>query len=164
MRHARQTVVVAVLAVAATVLGSASADAQPGGPGAPRGFRDVGGPGMLLPVVLRAANLTPDQDAQVRQILAAHRPAFRSLREQLRAVQEAMADKLFGPGGVQTADFAPLLQQSAQLREQLVQEGLKVALEVRAVLTPDQLAKASQVKDRLKALRAEERLLFEETK
>ena len=59
-------------------------------------------------------------------------------------------------------DLTGQVQRAAQLREQLMQEGLKVALEVRALLTPDQLAKAAQLKDRVRALRAEMRSLFAE--
>ena len=48
----------------------------------------------------------------------------------------------------------------AQLREQLAQEGLKVGIEVRDVLTPEQLTKAAEIKDRIRALRTEMRGLF----
>ena len=36
-------------------------------------------------------------------------------------------------------------------------------VEIRALLTPDQLAKAQKLKDRVRELRAEMRALFEET-
>jgi Spy/CpxP family protein refolding chaperone len=52
------------------------------------------------------------------------------------------------------------MQRMAQLREQLAQEGLKVALEVRAVLTPEQLIKAGEIKDRMRALHSEMRGLL----
>jgi Spy/CpxP family protein refolding chaperone len=112
-------------------------------------------------MVLRGANLTPEQESQVREILKAHRPASRAYWEQLRATQEEIADKLFAPGAVQTEDLAPQLQRIAQVRQQMLQESLKVSLEVRALLTPEQLAKASQLKDGLRALRKEERKLLE---
>lgn len=123
----------------------------------------MGGPGlgMMLPMVLRGANLTPEQESQVREILKAHRPESRAYWEQLRATQEEIADKLFAPGTVQTEDLAPQLQRIAQVRQQMLQESLKVSLEVRALLTPEQLAKALQLKDGLRALRKEERKLLE---
>jgi hypothetical protein len=43
-----------------------------------------------------------------------------------------------------------------------MQEGLKVALEVRGLLTPAQLAKAAEIKDRMRALRTEMQGLFRE--
>src|SRR3972149_1344265 len=43
-------------------------------------------------------------------------------------------------------DVAPLVQQVGQLRGLLTQEALQVALEIRAVLTPEQLARAEQMR------------------
>jgi hypothetical protein len=75
-----------------------------------------------------------------------------------------MADKLFAPGDVRAEDLTSQIQRVAQLREQLMQEGLKVALEVRAVLTPQQLAKATELKERMRALHTEMRELLQEKK
>jgi Spy/CpxP family protein refolding chaperone len=71
-----------------------------------------------------------------------------------------MADKLFAPGNVQAEDFTAQTQRLAQLRDQLMQEGLKVAIEVRELLTPEQLTQAAEIKDRMRALRTEMRGLF----
>jgi Spy/CpxP family protein refolding chaperone len=54
------------------------------------------------------------------------------------------------------------MQQMAQLRQQLMQAGLKVALEMRGVLTPQQLAKAAEIKDRMRVLHTEMRELFKD--
>lgn len=43
-----------------------------------------------------------------------------------------------------------------------MEQGLKTALAVRAVLTPEQLAKVNQLKDQLRKLRTEMRSLLEE--
>src|SRR3990172_4509968 len=53
-----------------------------------------------------------------------------------------------------------LVQQIGQLRVQLTQEALQVALEIRAVLTPEQLARAEQIRHKLKDLRSEMRSLL----
>ena len=121
-----------------------------------------GGEGFRLPLILRGAHLTPDQQTRVREILAAHRTTMRTLTEQLRQAQDAMTDKLFAPGPVQVADLQPWVQKVAQLRTQLLQESSQIALEVRALLTPEQLAQAAQVKDRLRTLSAEMRQLVGE--
>ena len=152
-------VLVAVVILSAAWATPSAAQPPRGGPMRPGGWMD--GLGMTLPAILRGVNLTSDQEAQVRQILASHRPTFQALWQQLRTAQESMADRLFGAAAVQSTDFAPSLQQVAQVREQLAQESLKVALEIRAVLTADQLTRAAQIKDRLRALRSEERALFE---
>ena len=47
-----------------------------------------------------------------------------------------------------------------KLRERLADEGLKVALEVRAVLTPEQLTKAADIRRQMEALHAQMRSLL----
>ena len=120
------------------------------------------GAGMLLPMILRGVDLTPEQEVRVREIMKTHRATFRPLFGELKKAHEAMAEKLFAPGEVRAEDLSAQLQRIAQLREQLMQEGLKVALEVRGVLTPEQLAKAGELKDRLEALHSEMRSLFKD--
>jgi Spy/CpxP family protein refolding chaperone len=118
--------------------------------------------GMMLPLVLKGIDLTDAQEKQVRQIMAAHRRTFRTLFNELQVAHKDVADRLFAPGEVQAEDLTGQMQRVAQLREQLMQEGLKVALEVRQVLTPEQLAKAAELKDRMRALHAEMRGLFKD--
>ena len=147
--------------VFAVSLWTAVASGQPaGGMGAyGPGWRH-GESGMMVPLLIRGVGLTDAQQAQVRQIVAAHRPQFRALLSQLRAAQEQLAEKLYTPGPVTVDDLASLRQQISQLREQLSQEGLQVALYVRGVLTPEQLAKAAQIRKRMNELRAEMRGLL----
>ena len=128
-----------------------------GGPERAMGDR----PGIMLPMMLRALNLTAEQRAQVQKIMATHRPTFQKLLSQLRAVQKEMADRLFVAGEVKEGDLASQAQRIAQLRNQLAQEGLNTVLEIRRVLTPEQLAKAAQLRKRMEALRDEMRSLFE---
>ncbi len=125
-----------------------------------RGGMAADGSGIALPLLLRGANLTADQKSQVQQIMATHRGAFRDLFSQLRAAQDQMANKLFSTGRLQEADLAPQVQQIAQLRNQLAEEGLKVVLEIRGVLTPEQLAKASQLKSQMQSLHSQMRGLW----
>jgi Spy/CpxP family protein refolding chaperone len=120
------------------------------------------GPGMLLPLMLKGVELTPKQDNRVHEIMVAHRATFRTLFNQLRAANEELADKLFAAGEVQPEDLTPQIEQITRLRQQLLQEGLKIALEVRGVLTPEQRAKAAQLKERVRALRVDLRNLLTE--
>jgi Spy/CpxP family protein refolding chaperone len=120
------------------------------------------GPGMLLPLMLKGVELTPKQDNRVHEIMVAHRATFRTLFNQLRAANEELADKLFAAGEVQPEDLTPQIEQITRLRQQLLQEGLKIALEVRGVLTPEQRAKAAQLKERVRALRVDLRHLLTE--
>jgi len=117
--------------------------------------------GMALPLLIRAAKLTPEQDGKVRAILTNHRTVTRNTVEQLRRAQDELADKLLGPAPVQIADLQPLLKQIAALREQLLQDSAQIALEVRSVLTPEQLARASQVKARMQQLQSEMQQMYD---
>ena len=117
-------------------------------------------PAMMLRMVLKQAGLTPDQQNQVRQIMEAEHQSLRALFTQLQAANNQLADKLFAPGSVQAADLTPQVQQVMQLRRQLMEQGVKTALAIRAVLTPEQLAKVAQTKDRVEKLQAEMRSLL----
>lgn len=122
----------------------------------------AGGGRLMLPVLVKGVGLTDAQQGQVKQIVGAHQPQFRALVSQLRALQEQLADKLQSSDSLTAEGLAPLTQQMGQVREQLTREGLQVALEIRAVLTPEQLAKAGQIRRRLNALRGEMRSLLGE--
>jgi Spy/CpxP family protein refolding chaperone len=115
---------------------------------------------MLLPLVLKGIDLSEAQEKRVQEIIAAHRAKFRSLFSGLQATHKDLADQLFALGDVKPEAFVVPMQRMAQLREQLAQEGLQVALEVRAVLTPEQLIKAGEIKDRMRALHSEMRGLW----
>jgi Spy/CpxP family protein refolding chaperone len=114
---------------------------------------------MLLRLLYKVG-LTDAQKSQVKDILTAHRPTLKSLRSQLQANREAIADKLLGPGVLQEADLQPFAQEANGLRDQLAQEWFKVMIEVRGILTPEQLAQAAQLKDQLRTLRNEKRALL----
>jgi Spy/CpxP family protein refolding chaperone len=119
------------------------------------------GDGGVLVFLLRAASLSTEQQARVRDIMRAHRARSEATIMQLRTAQEELTDRLLGPGSVQMQDLEPLRQRTAQLWERLAEDRLVMALEVRGVLTPEQVAKVAQLKDRYRALRAEMRELLE---
>ena len=132
------------------------------GPPGPGGMMMGDGPGMMFPLMLKKLDLTADQDTQVQNIMAAHREIFKALFTKLEAAHNEMANKFFTPGALGAADLTSQTQVVSQIREQLMNEGLKVALEVREVLTPEQLAKAAQLKAQMQALHAQMRNFFEE--
>lgn len=151
-------------ALAALVLAAGPAvpvSAQtPGAPGHDPGMRGgMGRPDGDLWLMIRAANLTTEQQAKVRAILSAHRATARPVIEQLRQAQQELGARLLAPGPVQTSDIQPMLLRISQLRDQLAVDSAQAALEVRAVLTPEQLARAAQTKERLKQLHEEMRQL-----
>ena len=132
-----------------------------GGPfgGGPMGDGD---PGMLFPMVLRSLDLNADQQQKVHDIMQAHRARFRDLFGQLRNAQRDMGDKLFAPGQVQASDLTPAIQNITKLRQEVMQEGAQVAIEVRNVLNKDQLAKAADLRKRMDSLREQMKQLLGE--
>ncbi|MGD0946003.1 MAG: periplasmic heavy metal sensor [Candidatus Binatia bacterium] len=147
--------VILLAGLAFASLGAAPLQGQAGeGPGMGR-MMHGDSPAMMLHMVLKQAGLTPDQQNRVRQIMEAEHQSLRTLFTQLQAANNQLADKLFAPGSVQAADLTPQVQQIMRLRQQLMEQGVKTALAIRAVLTPQQLAKVAQTKDRIEKLQAE---------
>ncbi len=127
-----------------------------------RGHHMMGdGPGMMLPLVLEKLNLTDEQKTQVQGIMEAHGQTIQALFQQLNTVHQGMADKFYASGDLTTADFTSQTQQESQLRDQITNEGLKAALEVRGVLNSDQLTQAAQIKDQMQTLRAQMHSFFQ---
>src|ERR1035437_8557295 len=137
----RRMLVAAVMVLAGICAAGAWAD--PIGPegmmGHGRMFGDRGA--MVLPLLLKRANLTPEQSQQVQKIMQADRETLRNLFKQLEEANNQLANKLVAPGQGAMGDLTPPAQRISQLRQQLMEQGLKTALAVRAVLTADQLAK-----------------------
>ena len=124
----------------------------------------MGGGSPLLPLMLRSANLTPDQDAKVKELVAARRASARSLMQQLRQAEDDLAEKLLAPGSVHLVDVQPQLQQIGHLREQMLRDSTQAALDIRALLTPEQLGRAAQANTRMRQLQREMRQLWQEGK
>ena len=156
--RSRWTVVLGGILAAGLCAGPAFA--QQGGGFGWQGRGYGSGFSMSLPLVVKGVGLTEAQQVQVKQIVGAHQAQFRALLAQLRSAHEQLGEKLYAPGPLQAGDVAPLVQQVGQLRGLLTQEALQVALEVRAVLTPEQLARAEQIRHKLKDLRSEMRSLL----
>jgi Spy/CpxP family protein refolding chaperone len=78
----------------------------------------------------------------------------------LHAAHEALADTLLSAGTVTDADIAPEVAKIAALHQQLLEHGTKVMLQIRAIATPDQLAKAADTKAKLDQLHDQIRTLL----
>jgi Spy/CpxP family protein refolding chaperone len=160
MRNISITRALAAALLVASTATAALAQSPPPGPFG--GVREpMGRADGELWLMIRAANLTPEQQAKVRGIMSMHRTTTRPLVQQLRQAQQELGTKLLAPGPLQPADLQPQLGRISQLRDQLAQDGAQAALEVRAVLTPEQLARAAQTKERLSQLREEMRQLVQ---
>jgi len=113
-----------------------------------------------LPLLIHSAGLSDSQQAQVRQIIGNHRTQLRALREQLRAAETQLGDKLVAMTPVTGPDLAPLTQQVNQARSNLAHEWTQVVMEIRGILRPEQLAKAAQNRQKLNQLREEMRTVL----
>ena len=98
---------------------------------------------LWLPLLLRTVKLTLEQDTKIRGILSAHQTGTAPLGAQPQQAEDELAARLFGVDPVQ-----------------LARDDVQTALEIRAVLTPDQVKQAGQVRDRLKQLYEEAQRLL----
>ena len=133
----------------------------PGFCGRRPGMAMAEGPGML-PLPLLLSVMTPEQRAQLGDVMKAEKPAMRSLFEKMRTAHEELADRVFAPGKLTAADLEPQVKKMAALREELVQQALATTLKVRDLLTAEQLAEAAKKKNRLRELGQEMRSLLPE--
>jgi periplasmic protein CpxP/Spy len=112
--------------------------------------------------MLHALDLSADQKQKVRDILTAHRPTLAQLRANEKTATQALAAKLLGTGTVTQPDLDALVQQESQARTALMRERLAAALEVRNVLTPQQIQKAATIRAGMQGLHAQMRQLLGE--
>ncbi len=105
--------------------------------------------------LLRAANLSSDQQGQVQTLMKASWTQNQQLHTQMRALHQQIVDKLASTGSVSAADIAPLQQQLAQLRAQIDQQNIQTAIRIRGVLSASQLGQVSAANDQIKSLHAQ---------
>jgi Spy/CpxP family protein refolding chaperone len=140
------------IAIALMVLmfSAAPASAQPVG---------IGGPGDPMPMPLmmltRQANLTSDQQAKVHNIMRSNFSQAQPLLKQLRGVHDQIADKLMSTGTVSPSDLAPLQAQETQIQQQLDSQMMSTALQIRGLLSKEQLTRIANLHNQLKSLRAQ---------
>jgi len=130
----------------------------PGGPGGPGGFfgRGPGGPGGFGGVMglLRQLDLSDEQRAQVRQVMESHSDALKALGDRLQAAHRAENDAVTAAQfdeqlvRAKAADLAAVMADASVLHA-------RIHGEVFAVLTPEQQAKAAELKAQFQA-RAEQ--------
>jgi Spy/CpxP family protein refolding chaperone len=112
----------------------------------------MGGDDSHFMMLLRSANLTPQQHAQVRQILKNEKQQMRTVHAGFHALHEQIAAKLLAPGNVTPADLAPLEQKAAKYQQQISRDMIETAIAIRNVLTPEQIARVAQVHQQLQSL------------
>lgn len=118
----------------------------------------IGGPPPVPPplmMALRAANPTDDQKKQIHDILESARTSTASQMQQMHSIRDQIADKLLSSGTVSATDLTPLLAQQATFQQQLDNQMIATAIQIRGVLTADQLSKVSAAHDKLKQIHSQ---------
>ncbi len=140
--------------------------AGPGGPGDHFFISTAGGPPpMIIPPLmmgLRAAHLTDAQRKQIGQIMQSNAAHTAPLVGQLHSVHEQIADRLLAKGSVSATDLAPLETQAAQIDAQIQQQALNASIQIRAILTPEQLERMANFHRKMAALQAQMKTLMSE--
>ncbi len=103
------------------------------------------GPGMLIPVIVKTAELTEEQDAAVTQLMEKENPPMRELLNALQTASVELAEKTFEAKSPRPTDTAPLLRRISEIRGQLMQREMATLLRIRALLKPEQLANIEKV-------------------
>ncbi|HTT96851.1 MAG TPA: Spy/CpxP family protein refolding chaperone [Rhizomicrobium sp.] len=120
----------------------------PGGPGGPGGMHD----GSRFLMLLKSANLTAAQEAQVHLIMSNNRAQMQAMRQQLMTLHEKISDKLLGTGSVTAADLKPLVDKASHLEAALNENMTETAISIRNVLTPAQVSKLAETHAKLESI------------
>lgn len=147
--------IAAAVGLAATIAVSSAAFAQmepPVPPGPP-------GPPPPIGAMLQGVSLTSEQQSAIDAILKSLQQNAQPLLDQLHTERQQLMTKLVSSGEVSLSDLTPLEQETAQTQQQLEQDALKAALQVRAVLTAEQLSTAAQNQQKLEQIHSEMRQL-----
>jgi Spy/CpxP family protein refolding chaperone len=140
----KMTILAAGLALLAAV--PAAAHGMGGGP-------PMGGDGpMPIMMLLHNANLTSEQQDQIHTIMHSNHQQMESLFQQLHSIDQQVSAKLLGSTAVTASDFTALEQQKAQIQQQIDQNMINTALQIRGVLTATQLSTAASTNAQLESL------------
>lgn len=152
-------ITVAILSIVLVAMGAMFVFAQDGAGNkdGKRGFgkrghfgKRGGGHGMML----RGLDLTDAQKAQVKTIMQTSRESSKPLREQMKANRQKL-QTISDSGSFDQAQIQALADEQGRLTAQMIVEKEKVKSQVSAILTPEQKAKAAEMKAQFKQKREE---------
>ncbi len=112
-------------------------------------------------MLTRGIALTDAQKDQIHTIEKSAWAANKATMKQLRSIHEQITTKMLSAGSLTEADITPLLQEEESLKATLDQAHLATELQVRGVLTADQLAQAATLHQQLATLHAQEHALMQ---
>jgi len=147
--------------VAAGLLAAGIAQAQGLYPGTHPGMRGDAPHGYLG--FLQGVTMTDAQQSRMHDIMHATWQQLKPQRQQLRSLREQIGGDLASTAAVSPAQLVALQQQAQALQNQLDQARLATAMQVRALLTQDQLGQAASVHAQLSALYRQEHAVLSQT-
>ncbi len=106
-----------------------------------KGFGKRGGQAMMF----RGLDLTEEQKAQMKQIRQSNRETIKPIREQMKANRQRLAE-LSANGNFDQAQVQALAAQQGSLSSQMIVERERVKSQIFQILTPEQKAKAAEMK------------------
>lgn len=112
---------------------------------------------------LQGVTLSDAQQAKMHDIMHASWQQLKPQMQQLRALHEQIGGDLASTASISAAQLTALQQQAQTLRNQLDQAKLVTAMQVRALLTPDQLSRSATVHAQLAALHQQEHAVMSQT-
>ena len=150
----------ALVAVAAGVSQTAMASPQ-GGLAGHDGHWSAGGGGMMggahhIERTLDSVNATPEQRAQIKQIMQAARTDMKAQHEAGRALRQ-QSHALFAQPNVDARALETLRQQMVAQHDQASKRKLQVMLDVSRVLTPEQRKTLAERLDKRQAMMERQR-------
>jgi Spy/CpxP family protein refolding chaperone len=110
--------------------------------------------------VLKGVNLTTEQQTRVQAIRDAHQQTGVTLQNDLRSANDAVVKKFLTAGDLTAESFTGDAQRIAELEAKLLKERIAMGVEVRKVLTPDQLAKTAEIMAKQQERRAQQESLL----
>jgi hypothetical protein len=117
----------------------------------------MGGPGMEF---LHGLNLTDAQKTEARQIEKSTWESTKPLMEKLRTLHEARITALLGTAAVTAETLKPGVAEEEALREQIDAIHLNAMLQLRGLLSADQLADAAAKHTQIEQLHEQEHALM----
>lgn len=143
----KYTIAILVFVVVAIGVVFAFAQKRDGNGGATRGERHFGPPPFALEKIAGELALSDEQRAQIKQILEAEKTKIQTLMENVRGTHDQLKD--LGTDGVFNEEQVNrLASQQSDTTRQLIIEKERAKAAIFAVLTPEQRAKASEMKNK----------------
>ncbi len=112
------------------------------------------GPRGMSARMFRGLDLTDEQKSQIKQIHESHSESIKTIRQQISAERQSLRQAQQG-GAFDEAAVSQKLAALAPLQAKLMGERFRIHQEMLSVLTPDQKAKFDQMREQMKAKRAE---------